>query len=433
MNTRPVIENATIEGIHFSGNHFTIHNEKNYFVPKVLSGEIVTLQTQNRRLGFRTAKAIQIIQPSPLRTKVDCPYYENCGGCNFLHILYTEQLRLKQTIIHNAFAKYSVTSPPVEVSAVKNNLYYRNKATYRIQIKENKVISGFHPLWDSKNILNINHCLIIKKEINQLNLTVKKWLQENLPLAKLLFSYSIRYSETGNAIVIFESKDNITVDNEIFNPIRQFFSGIYIKQPDSFRKIDEKIVFHERLNNVYLKIHPLSFFQNNYECTIKIIDFIKDNLPINNNDVIYDLYSGNGSLSLTLPVNKTNSIIGIDNNPYSINDARYNASLLPLNQNFQYIIGDILESFNDNLFSQYLSPTIIILDPPRSGTLIEIQKQIIRSGCQYIVYVSCNPVSLAWNLQQLLSYYQIKAIQAFDMFPQTHQVETVVILERISN
>lgn len=432
MNSeRPIIENVEIVDVHSSGNHFFINNEKKYFVPKVISGEIIHAKILNKRYGFRIASAVCITKKSEHRIKPPCTYYEMCEGCNFLHIEYSHQIEIKQKLIQKAFDKYNIPFQVPPVKAALKNLYYRNNATFKIHKTKSEYSTGF--IYDKKSFIKIQNCLIIKNEINKLNEVISCWLNNENNKTSLFSSFTIRTNEDKKSILIFNIIENLNIEEINFELLKKYFIGIYVKFKDNnILTIYEKEQYYEKVNNRILKIHPLAFFQNNIEITEKIVKYISYYVSPEQK-ILYDLYCGNGSLSLSIVEDNSNySIYGIDNNSYAISDANFNAISLKKGNEAIFICGDVLETFNTDFLNKYPKPDIIILDPPRSGTLIEILKNIVNSKAKQIIYVSCNPVSLAWNLSLILEHYKIIQVQAFDMFPQTHHVETVVILERIN-
>ena len=426
---RPVIYNAEILDIHSSGNHYFIFNEKKYYVSKVLSGEVVDAKILNKRLGFRIASVIDIKKKSNHRIIPNCEHYHLCEGCNFLHIEYNEQLNIKKRIIQKAFNKYNINFEVFEIEPAKKNINYRNNGTFKIKNENNNYFTGF--IYDKKSFIKIYDCKILKKEINNLNLIVCEWLNSNGKKLEHLNSFTIRANNDGLCIIMFHTKNSLNIELEVFEPLKKYFIGIYVKSDIDFKIIYEIKSFYENLFGITFKVHPLTFFQNNVEITEKMISFINLNIPMKN-FVLYDLYCGNSSLSLPLLYKNDLKVIGIDNNPYAIADANYNSKQINKENQCMYFCGDVLRTFNQHFIEKNLKPDIIILDPPRSGTLIEILKNVVNSNAKYVVYVSCNPVSLAWNLSLIKERYKLLKVKAFDMFPQTHHLETVVILEKIS-
>ncbi len=440
---RPTIGPVEIIGIHSSGKGITQWNDKKYYIPHTIPEEIVIAETQNSRRGFRTAVIQSIIKPSEYRIKAACPFYDKCGGCHFQHIRYAHQLRLKQSIIQSAFNKYGIHYPVPDVTGATENFYYRNKVTFEISYSQDTAVIGFHPEWENNSVIAIDECIIVQKNIHTFFQMLKPFMmayikEENISLIR---RFTIRCNQKEEIMLVFELA---------LLPTKKFFSFIsqinkataysvamyyFISKTNRNSIIDyihiEKTpaYLYETIENKTLRISPATFFQNNMEITEKILRYIEEKIDFEKVSVMYDLYSGNGTLSMVLCQNKETRIIGIEGNVVAVSDAIYNATINK-DCNSQYICGDVLETFTESFLVKHPKPDVIMLDPPRSGTLIEIQKNILRIKPTFIVYVSCNPVSLAWNLSQLLQEYDLMNVQPFDMFPQTYQVETVVLLCR---
>jgi 23S rRNA (uracil1939-C5)-methyltransferase len=200
------------------------------------------------------------------------------------------------------------------------------------------------------------------------------------------------------------------------------------KNPSNFevKHFSGDVLIHEYVDDLKFQISPLSFFQPNIEQAKRIYKKVKEFAQLNHNETVIDLYTGIGTIACYLS-SEAKSIIGIEGSDSAIKDANSNARINTI-QNIEFIKGDILETFNRDFIKKHGSPDVIIIDPPRSGTLIEIKKTILFSEPSRIIYVSCNPVSLAWDLKQLTEKYEVVAIQPFDMFPHTHHFETIVLL-----
>ncbi len=439
---RPIIGPLKVTEIHSSGKGVAVWNEKKYFIPYTLPNEEYMVQTENRRLGFRTAKIISIEKQSEARVQPQCPYYGLCGGCNFMHIRYEEQLAIKRTILENAFEKYQVPFHEPNTISADEPFYYRNKATYQILYKNEVIQIGFHPEWLKNELIEIKTCLLLRPIINEyfnnISQAIRQFYYES-QCADIL-SFTIRSNRQNNVMLIIEIKQ------EPSDVILSFFSQLKktaLKSNDAFyyfvKPQNKRIYPHaihindtvpylfERILEKTLRISPFSFFQNNVEITEKILRYLIHTLDFEKIHTVFDLYSGNGTMSLPLIKDYEMELYAIEGNPSAIDDAIFNSAN---KENHHHILGDVLQTFTKEFVESAPHPNLIILDPPRSGTLIEIQKNIIKAKPEFIAYISCNPVSLAWNLQQLITDYQIKDVQLFDMFPQTHHFETVVILEK---
>ena len=186
--------------------------------------------------------------------------------------------------------------------------------------------------------------------------------------------------------------------------------------------------FEETIAGLRFRIHASSFFQPNARQAENIFATARDWASLKGNEKVYDLYTGVGTLALFLS-GQAGHVTGIEGSSLAIADASENAILNAI-QNTEFICGDILETFKSSFLKRHGKSDLIVLDPPRSGTLIEIKKTINASGAKNVLYLSCNPVSLAFDLKQLCEVYRISRIQPFDMLPHTHHLETLVLLEK---
>jgi 23S rRNA (uracil1939-C5)-methyltransferase len=176
------------------------------------------------------------------------------------------------------------------------------------------------------------------------------------------------------------------------------------------------------------RMHASSFFQPNTRQAEQIFLTARDWANLSGHEKVYDLYTGVGTIALFLASN-AGDVLGIEGSPLAIEDAMENASENGI-KNVEFLTGDILETFKPEFLLKHGKPDLIVLDPPRSGTLIEIKKTINTSGAKKVLYLSCNPVSLAFDLKQLTEVYRVIRIQPYDMLPHTHHLETLVLLER---
>lgn len=443
-NKRPIIGPIKIEDIHSGGKGIGIWNDKKYYIPFTIPEEIIIAQTENRRLGFRTARIFEIIKGSPYRIQPLCQYFGLCGGCNFMHIEYKHQLFLKKQILQRAFDKYKIPFQVNEVEPAAANKNYRNKAVYQVKYDSQTILVGFHPEWDHKHIIDVKYCYLLQPTINNTYEIIRRKLNsfyENTNDTSIR-AFTIRCNSKGECQLIFELNKHYTENSILFiSSLKEHFENIrihYFIMNEDYRNRNytianisqSELYLYENILGVNLRISPSTFFQNNVEITEKILRYISENVDLNKINVLFDLYSGNGTISISLINHLPISLFAIEGNIHAVNDAVYNSHG---NNNHIHIHGDVLDTFNQNFIKNHPQPDVLILNPPRSGTLIEIQKNIINAKPKTIVYISCNPVSLAWNLQQLISNYQITHVKIFDMFPQTHQFETIVILERIIN
>jgi 23S rRNA (uracil1939-C5)-methyltransferase len=179
-------------------------------------------------------------------------------------------------------------------------------------------------------------------------------------------------------------------------------------------------------SNQQFRIQPEGFYQTNPVQAANMFHLIRNLAGAKHDDLVYDLYTGSGAIAITLAAD-AGRVVGIEGMPSAVEEANQNAKLNNI-ENCYFVCGDVLKTFTPAFCEQYGKPDIIILDPPRSGTLIEIKKTMLQAKPRSIIYVSCNPAALAKDLKMLTSEYVIDTIQPVDMFPHTHHIETVVKL-----
>jgi 23S rRNA (uracil1939-C5)-methyltransferase len=360
-------------------------------------------------------------------------------------------------ILINALKKYKIVSPEIpEVLPSPQLIYYRNKIEYAFSAygfsNENnsediKPVLGFHPINRPEQVLEIEECYLQKQPSRDICESLHQFAMQHgykyynaIDNTGFLKSLTIRTSTTGDlmAIICF-SKDYETPRDKILDFLKHHFPEItslyYSIQNIGAKGFRDDLYFHysgnstitEKIDEVKFQISSGSFFQLNPFQAVNLYRKIKEFARLDSNEFAYDLYTGTGSIACYL-AKDAGRIMGIEGSACAIADAKINAEINGF-YNLEFLTGDILETFKPEFIARHGKPDVIILDPPRSGTLIEIKKTILHAAPSRIVYVSCNPVSLAWDLKQLCENYHIVAIQPFDMFPHTHHLETVVLLE----
>jgi 23S rRNA (uracil1939-C5)-methyltransferase len=449
------LQNISLTQFHSSGKAIGKNKNSNIFVNYGIPGEVVDLKVAKRqKRRFIGGEIEKIIASSDHRVIPFCKHFGNCGGCNWMQIDYNAQLAWKRKIVENAFLKYNIQVQKLpDIIPSPQLQYYRNKLEFAFANKsaENEkpnIYLGFHPIENPFAVLEIDECYlqssvsveICKKLVQFLN--YEGFTSYNFSTGSgLLRNLIIRTTTTGDCMVIVGFAET---DSEATNKIMTFLNSEFAQINSLHYTIltnpkkgyaDGEITWfsgkkqiEEKIENLVFKISPKAFYQPNPMQAINVYKKIREYASSFENPFIYDLYTGIGTIAFYLARN-AKKIFGIEGSLEAIADAQQNA----LNNNFEnldFIVGDILETFTTSFVDQKPKPDIIILDPPRSGTLVEIKKAMMYAKPSLIIYVSCNPVSLAWDLKQLTEEYKIVDLSLFDMFPHTHQIETVVLLER---
>ncbi len=400
---------------------------KKIFVPKVGKDDVCTITIQEEKRYFSFAKLETIVTPSPIRIPSACPVFSQCGGCDYQFLKYEDELKIKEELVRNQLkriGKILIEEPLTIISSEPN--YYRNKAKFhRVQ---NAL--GFYDL--DYTILEIPECNIIDKKIlksYELVRAEKKLMHEN-NLDYIIIRSSRNEDKT---LINFVSYPHtkITLDENLQKKLLEHCSSINLS---SASEKDENIVsvyasygsdhIMESISHVRYMITPTSFFQVNPYVT----EFLYEHLKtfINKDDIVFDLYSGSGAIALYLAA-KAKKIIGVDISRENIVLAEHLQKENHL-ENAIFYTGKS-ERYLKKLIARYKKCDSLILDPPRSGCDTMLLKHILEFSIPQILYVSCNPATLARDLALLATKYTIDKITLFDMFPRTHHVEVVAVLK----
>jgi 23S rRNA (uracil1939-C5)-methyltransferase len=455
-----VFQDIELLDVHSGGKTIAKAGNRNIYVDQGIPGEIVELEVKKRQKQgtFTVGSISKIIKKSGDRVGPFCAHSGICGGCNWQHIKYEAQLGLKRKILVRALEKYEIQTPVVpEVIFSPYLKYYRNKLDFAfsgygwqlIEAGNEKHVAqqpaiGFHPANQPNEVFDVTECFLQHQRSIEMVHAFKKYATEAgysfynfYEKTGLLHHLTIRTTARGDIMVIVGFNEN---DNEKQTHILKFFqhrfpeiTSLYAYEnvnadTGQLIHISGKRNIQENIGTLTFQVGPLSFFQPNPLQAVNLYQKIREYAILTGKEFIYDLYTGAGTIACYLSDSAAH-ITGIEGNAHAVNDAVENAKLNNLN-NLEFITGDILETFKPDFVSKQGMPDVIILDPPRSGTLTEIKKTMLWANPGKIIYISCNPISLAWDLKQLTEKYEVTAIQPFDMFPHTHHVETVVLMER---
>jgi len=440
---KKILANISLHAVHSSGRAIGYCGTSRIYVDGGISGETVNVEIDRVQRGYRYGKVTEVAQVSPYRVQPFCKHYSICGGCPWQHIAYEKQLRLKRGILQNALQKYEIDTPEIpQIEASPLLQAYRNKSEYTFAAFsfDGKPFSlGFHAGEKREQICQIDECFLQSPIVQQIADVVRLLAIENnlsfydYPSRKgLLRSLQLRTTTTGKVLLCLDC----TTEDERIKSFLQKIISLFPVISSCFYSIDRGEPIHvfgetyltEHCNDFVFRYNPMSFYQPNPLQAQRLCATVREFANLSGNELVYDLYTGIGSLAIHV-ANAAAAVIGIEGNASAIADAKLNAEINGI-KNAKFFVGDILHTFNDEFISLNGAPDLVILDPPRFGTLIEIKKTILRATPKKIIYVSCNPVSLAFDLKQLCEKYRVTAIQPLDMFPHTQHVETIVLLER---
>ncbi len=443
-----IILNIRKQGI--NGEGIGYYNRTLIFVPGAIQKERVACEITFVSRNYGIAKMLKIERKSTKRVTPPCKYYEECGGCHMQHIDYSEQLKIKRDILKQALKKY--TNLDVEnlkitrTMGMENPYYYRNKAQMPFKNTNFGLALGFYKP-ESNHFVYIDECIVHHKMINQINNVVLRLLRKHDVKANdsrhrdgvLVYLVTRYLEETKQASVIFvvKSMDKRLeiIAKELMSEVKEVKSVHYsISNPKSHLVISNDIhlikgepYIEEKFQGLTIKLSPDAFHQMNSEQMKKMYEKIFTMLKFSAESTVFDLYSGIGITSL-LMTKKVKRVYGIDYSESSMSDAKLNAKTNAID-NVEFKIGHV-ESVVPKLVEEGISPNIILLDPPRKGVEDKVLQAMLKSSANQILYISCNPSTLAKDLSQLLKQYQVELIVPVDMFPNTASVESMTLLTR---
>jgi 23S rRNA (uracil1939-C5)-methyltransferase len=433
------------------------------FLPNAVPGDVVDVQTFKKRKAFYEGKAIKFHTLSNKRTEPVCEHFGTCGGCKWQHMKYEEQLFFKQKEVTNNLTRIGHIELP-EITPIlgsKEQYFYRNKMEFSFsdarwltleEIQSDRDLGdknalGFHipGMWDK--ILDIKKCHLQADPSNAIRLEVKDFaLKNDLTFFNsrnqigFLRTLMIRTSSTGEIMVLIQlfadekEKRDLLLDHlaQKFPEITSLQYVINSKGNDTIYD-QEVICYHgrdhifEEMEGLQFKINAKSFYQTNSEQAYELYKITRNFASLTGNELVYDLYTGTGTIAQFIAKN-AKKVIGVESVPDAILAAKENAKINGI-KNTEFYVGDMAKVFDQTFIKTHGKPDVIITDPPRDGMHKKVVEQLLNIEAEKIVYVSCNSATQARDLAILDEKYKVVKTQAVDMFPQTHHVENVVLLE----
>jgi len=437
------------------------------FIDNAVPGDVATVQTTKKRKSYYEGKAISFSKLSDKRVEPKCQHFGTCGGCKWQDLGYEHQLFYKQKEIENNLKRLGKIEIPalLPILGSAEQYFYRNKMEFSFsnnkwltldQIKSDEVIEnknalGFHipGMWDK--ILDLKKCYLQKDPSNAIRDFVKEKAQE-LDLAffntrdqeGFLRTLMLRTSSTGDVMVLLQFfhedvKNRKALLDAIALQFPEITSLLYvINSKGNDTLYDQEVICHsgedhifEEMEGLKFKINAKSFYQTNSAQAYELYKITRDFAGLTGDEVVYDLYTGTGTIAQFV-ANKAKKVIGVEAVPDAIEAAKQNAKLNGI-ENVEFYVGDMKKVFNKDFIKQHGTPDVVITDPPRDGMHKDVVQQLFELAAPKIVYVSCNSATQARDLALLDTQYQVAKVQPVDMFPQTHHVENVVLLEKRKN
>ena len=381
-------------------------NGKVVFIPKVIVGDIVDIDIVKEYKNYSIGKVNKIIKNGSKRVDVLCPYYDICGGCSISAYTYQDELEYKVNNVIDIFKRNEIDIKPNIIKS-DNRYGYRNKITLQVS---NGIIGLYEE--DSNKIVDVDKCLLVSDKLNEIIDIIKRNINVN-KCNKIV----IRDTYYGIMIIFYGSVNN----EEVIKYLGKKVVSIYTYD-NKYKCIYGEKYLYEMIGEYKYRISPDSFFQVNSRTVNKLYNKVVEYAIENEKkDNLVDLYCGTGTIGIYLS-KYFNSIIGIELNKQAVEDAKENAKINGVN-NIEFYAGDVGKIINDQIKAD-----VIVVDPPRSGLDKRTKDILLKIKANKIVYVSCNPLTLARDIKELDSWYDLGDITLVDMFPNTHHVESVCVL-----
>lgn len=434
------------------------------FIPRVVPGDVVDVQTFKKRKAYYEGKAVHFHEYSADRVIPPCQHFGACGGCKWQNMNYDKQLFYKNREVYNHLKRIGkIELPEFEpIKGSEKQFFYRNKMEFSFsnarwvtdeeaqsgeEINDRNAL-GFHipRMWDK--ILNVTKCHLQEDPSNAIRNSVRDFANKHgfaffnpREHSGLLRTLMLRTASTGEIMVLIQFFDDNKEQREmVLDHLYENFPVItslqyVVNQKANDTIYDQDVVLYkgrdyilEEMEGLKFSINAKSFYQTNSDQAYELYKITREFAALTGNEVVYDLYTGTGTIAQFVSRDAAR-VVGVEAVPEAIADAKENAKRNNIT-NCDFYVGDMKVVFNDDFIKQNGMPDVIITDPPRDGMHKDVVEQIVKIGPQRVVYVSCNSATQARDLALMDEMYKVTRVRPVDMFPQTHHVENVVLLEK---
>ncbi|NRB63950.1 MAG: 23S rRNA (uracil(1939)-C(5))-methyltransferase RlmD [Saprospiraceae bacterium] len=426
-------------------------------------GDVADVVVTRKRKGFFQGRVVRYHTYSDDRVEPFCDYFGVCGGCKWQHTDYEAQLRHKEQVVRDALTR--IAKADIEefrpIMGSSQTTYYRNKMEFSFSNKRwlkaeelndpdiamEKEVLGFHPPGAFDKVVDIHHCWLQPDPSNAIRNASRVLAKElGLPFYDarthegFMRNMMLRITDVGEVLLLVAFARD---EPEKYKP---FLDGLIAKNlglSSVYYCINTKVndflldlplqlyygkpYVEDALGDVRFRIGPKSFFQTNTRQARQLYDVVVDFAGLTGSENVYDLYTGIGSIGLYM-ARRAGQIVGIEEIPAAIEDAKVNAQINGI-ENAVFYAGDVKNILTSNFAMQHGRPDVLITAPPRAGMHPDVVQMLLMLEAPRIVYVSCNPATQARDLQVLLEKYKVRRVQPVDMFPHTHHIENIALLE----
>lgn len=469
-----------MEAVAAEGKSLAHIDGKVLFVSRTIPGDVVDVQVNKVRHGYMEGYVVNMVTPSPDRIEPFCKHFGICGGCSWQMMPYGKQLEFKRQQVIDQLTRIGHLNIPEVLPALGSETIenYRNKLEYTFSRRrwilsgedpdslgeDERLGLGFHVAGYFDKVLDISQCHLQREPSNAIRLFIKQYAMDNkfsfFDLREqhgFLRNLMIRTTSTGeNMLLVVFGPDAAQADKATREKMESFLDAVKMRFPEITSlqyavnpKCNDALgdlpcfvysgadAVYEQMENLRFKIGPKSFYQTNSRQAYRLYSVVRDCVreyagenggghPAGWKPVIYDLYTGTGTIALFLS-SLAEKVTGIEYVPEAIEDAKVNASVNGI-VNSEFIAGDMKDILTADFIASHGKPDIVVLDPPRAGIHPDVAKVLLDAAPERMVYVSCNPATQARDLAVFAQMYDITKVQPVDMFPHTTHVENVVNL-----
>lgn len=420
------------------------------FIPGTILGERWEVQLLKIKTNVAWGRAVRLLAPSPERVALDCPLAGRCGGCQYRHMTYEEELRAKRQRVQDALSRVGGVSLELpQVLGAETPLRYRNKVQFPVAQEKRGLAVGYYRA-RSHDVLDVDDCLLQPEAVTTLRRAFKGWMERyRVPAYDegtcqgLIRHLYVRTNQAGEALCcVVANGTRLPHAPELVQALRQAvpsLAGLVLNTNTkdtnvilgpNYRTIWGRDFLEERLCGMTFRLSVPSFFQINRAQTERLYAQALEFAGLTGRETVLDLYCGIGTISLAL-AQRAGQVIGAEIVPEAVQDAQANAARNQVD-NARFLCGDAGEAAFQ-LAAEGVRPQVICVDPPRKGLAPEVPEILASMAPERIVYVSCDPATLARDVKRFgeLGYPAVKA-RAVDLFPRTAHVETVVLLSKLN-
>ncbi len=441
----------TIEDIGSEGEGIGKYQGYTLFVKDTVMGDVALVQVTKTGKTYGYARLVKLLIPSAFRAEPLCPIAARCGGCQLMHVDYAKQLEYKEKKVRGCLTRIGgFTDIPMEpICGMEEPYYYRNKSQFPVgRAKDGNVVIGFYA-GRTHSIIDTSHCYIGARVNEEILAFLRGFIEQyhiepydeekHQGLLRHILT-RVGYSSGEIMVCLVVNGKSIPHQEELIQGLRQIKGMksicLNVNKEKTNVILGDKIIplwgepyITDSIGEIKYQISPLSFYQVNPVQTKKLYDIALDYADLHGEETVWDLYCGIGTISLFL-AQRAKQVYGVEIIPQAIEDAKRNAALNEIT-NAEFYVGAAEEVLPKKYKEENIKADVIVVDPPRKGCDQSLLDTILAIAPERVVYVSCDPATLARDLKYLCEKdYRLEKVRAVDQFGHSVHVETVVLLSK---